>query len=267
MRRLIISLCFLAVSLWAEPLAIRAAVIGGVDMSGLWEALVESFEKEFSLKVDTVISAPKHDIEAYCRKESCDFITMHASDSIANLAFEGYLESLTPWLRNEQLLLSHADNVAHIDQNDTLQQALAKIVASEAPFVIHGSGGTFEVYGNLRDRYGFHPKNIHYIDSKQELFKSCAALRGYTLFGVIPYLMNKRFEASKMKAFIYETQALRRPYLAGVAPARRIGSVRHENAQKLLRFLQSPSAIKIIMQWRLENHETQPVFYTQGDLQ
>lgn len=246
-------------ALFAQAQPIRVAVIGGITMSGLWTQITEGFEKKYGIKTELVITAPKKDLSVYCKEHPVDFVTMHSSDTIANLAAEGIIEGLTPWIYNSQMLIASKSNPAKLEQGDTLQGALQKITDSKSNFLIHASGGTFEVFHAISTRYTFQPKII-FMQKTNGFLEQVVTDDAYTLFGVIPFLMKKHSNAN-VQGFIFEDETLRRPYLAGIGTIKQIGKERHKNAKLLQQYLISPEVQRLIQDFRLKDFPNTPVFF------
>ncbi|MFT7880843.1 MAG: substrate-binding domain-containing protein [Sulfurimonas sp.] len=249
----------LALQLHAETIPLRVAVIGGITMSGLWEEISEAFEKRYGIPTELVVTGPKGILSTYAQKHPVDFITMHSSDTISNLASGGMIEGLTPWIHNAQMLLSEQSNPAKISDSDTLEAALNKIVDSNSTFMIHLSGGTFEVFHRLRSEYAFHPK-IVMTEKKQGFLEDAVSHQAYTLFGVIPYLMKKHSNPD-IKGYMIDAEALHRPYLAATGTIERIGKERYRSAKLLVQFLVSSEVQTLIRDFRLEGFPQVPVFF------
>lgn len=240
-----------------EPL--KVAIIGGIFSSGMWSEIADAFEKKYLIKTEVLISGNKKELDEYCRKNSVDFVTMHSSDTISNLVADGFFEQLTPWVRNAQMIVGSTQNIAKIDKNDTLVEALKKIESAKAPFLIHPSGGSFEVFEALKDGYDFYPNTL-LLDTKKGFLKEVVKQDGYTLFGVIPFLMQKHSN-NRIKSYYIEDSKLQRPYLAAIAPKTKIEKTSYENAQKLLLFLNSQEVQKLIESFRMKGFEEYQIFF------
>ena len=248
-----------SIALHADTQPIRVAVIGGITMSGLWEQIAIGFEKKYGIKVELVVTAPKKDLGIYCKEHPIDLVTMHSSDTITNLASQGIIEGLMPWIHNSQMIISSSSNPAKLQQDDTLQNALQKIIDTKSNFLIHASSGTFEIFHAISLRYAFQPKII-FTQRANDFLDQVVVDNAYTLFGVIPFLMKKHFNPD-LKGFIYKDQILQRPYLAGIGTLKQIGKERHENARLLQRYLVSPEAQRLIQDFRLKGFPDIPVFF------
>jgi len=246
----------------SAPPALRVAVIGGMTMSGLWQRVGAAFESAHHIPVEVVVTGPKQVLDAYCREYPVDLVTMHASDTVSDLAADGLFERLTPWARNAQMLVGHRSDPAGLAGAGNLREALAKLAASEAPFLVHASGGTFEVFNALRTKLEWRlpPKRLRFTPAKRGFLRQTAELKGYTLFGAIPFLMQKQSDP-QMRGFFFDDPALRRPYLAAIGSETRLGSARHARAEALLSFLTTPRAQRILQEFRVDGHPDHPVFY------
>ncbi len=256
-------------SLSASEQPLRVAIIGGMTMSGMWQKVAASFESIHGIPVEIVITGTKHELDVYTRTHPVDLLTMHSSDTMAELAAEGYVEHLTPWAHNSQMIIGIDTNPASISDTELLSSALDKIKKSKAPFFIHASGGTFDVYSELAYHYSFDPEDQHIVftNKKRGFMKDVVEQNGYTLYGVIPYLMQKQYHP-QIKGYIFNDPILRRPYLAAVGAKSRIGEEHYMKSLKLLRFLTEDTTQKLIKDFRIDGFESIPVFFPnsqQGD--
>lgn len=178
---------------------------------------------------------------------------------LANLVSSGYVEGLTPWIHNAQMLVFDKSNPAKLDQNDTLEVALDKIMKTNSLFVVFPSVGSFEVLHELKNEYAFHP-NMLFTQKTTHFLDEVVAHKAYTLFGVIPYLMKKHQHADLQGIITYEP-TLRRPYLSAVGTQEHIGKERYANAKRLQSFLTSDEVQNIIRDFRLEGFAQIPIFF------
>jgi len=257
----IILFCLGSTTLYAakQP-PLRVAVIGGMTMSGMWQEVAKAFEEAYHIPVEVVASGPKYELDKYCRAHPVDLVTMHSSDTIADLAGDGIVENLTPWARNSQMIVADRSNPAGLDADDSLEHAIQKIGHTNAPMLIHASSGTFEVFSDISHSYNLKSDHIHLITTKHGFLNDVARLKGYTFFGTIPFLMQKQHHPN-MRGFIFEDKLLRRPYLAAIGTKTNIGATQHQNAQKLLHFLTSKKVQYLIKNFRIQSFEDTPVFF------
>lgn len=265
MRNIIryITVLFIATpSLSAAEQPLRVAIIGGMTMSGMWQKVEQSFESTYGIAIETVVTGTKHELDEYTRTHPVDLVTMHSSDTIVELAAEGYVEQLVPWTHNSQMIIGIDTNPASISDTESLSSALDKIKKSKAPFFIHASGGTFDVYSELAYHYSFDPENqnVVFTNKKRGFMKDVVEQNGYTLYGVIPFLMQKQHHP-QIKGYMFNDQKLRRPYLAAVGAKTRIGEEQYTKSLKLLHFLTAPSTQQLIKEFRINGFESIPIFF------
>lgn len=260
--RYITILLITTISLSAAEQPLRVAIIGGMVMSGMWQKVAASFESTHGIPVEIVITGTKHELDEYTRSHPVDFITMHASDTMVELVSDGYVEQLIPWAHNAQMIIGVDTNPASISDTESLPSALEKIKRSKSPFFIHASGGTFDVYSELTYHYSFNPEdqNIIFTNKKKGFMKDIVEQNGYTLYGVIPFLMQKQHHP-RIKGYIFNDPKLRRPYLAAVGSKSRIGEEQYEKSLKLHHFLTEGTTQQLIKEFRINGFESIPLFF------
>ncbi|WP_373073058.1 substrate-binding domain-containing protein [Sulfurimonas sp.] len=257
LKLLLILIC--TASIYAKEEPIRVAVIGGVVISGMWEKVANAFEERYGIETELVISGNKKQLNSFVRKKQVDFITMHSSDTISNLVADGLFEQLTPWMRNSQMLVGVKNNPADITLRDSLRVALEKISRTKTPFLIPPSGGTIEVLHGLKEQYNFNP-DITFLKTKRGFLKEVADKGGYTLFGVIPFLMKKHHHPM-ITGYYSEDENLKRPYLACIVEKTKTTKQKFEKAKKLLEFLTSKEVQTLILTHRLDGFKEYPLFF------
>lgn len=83
-------------------------------------------------------------------------------------------------------------------------------------------------------RYNFRPNTI-FVQQKRGFLKSVVQSNGYTLFGVIPFLLHKEHHED-IRGYHITDRKLQRPYLAAVATKEQEGSAHYDAALKMLLF-------------------------------
>ncbi|MBD3824469.1 MAG: hypothetical protein IE916_08180 [Epsilonproteobacteria bacterium] len=109
-------------------------------------------------------------------------------------------------------------------------------------------------------RYNFRPNTI-FVQQKRGFLKSVVQSNGYTLFGVIPFLLHKEHHED-IRGYHITDRKLQRPYLAAVATKEQEGSAHYDAALKLLLFLTSPKAQEIIQKVRIPEHKEHQLFFS-----
>jgi ABC-type tungstate transport system permease subunit len=257
--KVVVALLLTSAFLDAKEEPLKVAIIGGMISSGLWQKVADAFEKRHGIKSEVVIAGNKKLLDPYVRSNSVDFITMHSSDTISNLVADGLFESLTPWTRNSQMIVGSTKNPAMIKEEDSLKVALKKIKKSGASFLVPPSSGTIGVFHHLESKYDLDSNTI-YLNKKRGFLKEVAKHDGYTLFGVIPYLLKKHSHHGVV-GYYSEDDLLKRPYLASIASKTRTTQIKYKQAKKLLEFLLSDEVQTIVVTHRIEGFEKYPLFF------
>lgn len=89
----------------AEPGIVRACVIGGMTMTGLWDEIVQRFEAEHPYKVRLVATGARPKISPAFRRGEADFLVMHSGDITTDLMADGYGINMRACARNDLVLL------------------------------------------------------------------------------------------------------------------------------------------------------------------
>ncbi len=80
----------------SAPHLVRACVIGGMTMTGLWDEIVKRFEARHPFKVKVVATGPRPKISVPFRRGEADFLVMHSGDITTDLVADGYGINMRP---------------------------------------------------------------------------------------------------------------------------------------------------------------------------
>lgn len=247
-----------------SPQRVRVAVIGGMTRTGLWQALGERFEAESGHTLEMVATGPKQILDDAVRQGDIDLVTMHASDVIVNLAADGFLENLQPWLRNDLVIVGPPADPAGIRGLTDAGQAIRRIRESNSRFLVHASLGAQGVLKDVMHRSGAElsegQTTILLLDHHREVLQRAAALNAYTLVGRIPF-RSGRMQNQDLQLMVRGDPALRRPYLVGVVPTAHTTPLRHQAAVQLQRFLTSEKTQEFIATFGIGQLDDQPIFF------
>jgi tungstate transport system substrate-binding protein len=243
---------------------LRVAVIGGMNDTGFWDALVERFQRETGIAVETRASGPKDGIAPVFKQGNVDLITMHASDVAINLVADGYATDPQPWVRNDMIIVGPERDPAGIKGMSDAGKALAKIADTSSPFVVHSSLGAQEVLRNLLDaaQIELDPEQTTVLfDDRQRRVLHIAAARGaYTICGRIPFRSGK-IPNDGMVVMVQGDERLRRPYLVAVANPAKVAGARVAEARRMVTFLRSPQTQAWIATFGKGKYDDQPLFF------
>ncbi len=245
----------------ADSPVIRCAVIGGMTDTGLWDAVAERFTKATGIRTEMVVTGPKHVIAPVFRRGEADLITMHSSDTMINIVADGLAVDPQPWARNDLLIVGPADDPAGIKGERDAVKALAKIIESEAKFVVHPSLGANEVLQDLlaEGELALDPSRTVMMaaDRNRWILKRVTDEKAYTLVGRIPFL-NGKIAHDGLELMVEGDPRMRRPYLVAAAPGQ---APRQAAARRLAAYLRSPETQAWIAGFGVGDLDDRPLFF------
>jgi len=243
---------------------IRALVIGGMTMTGLWPEIVERFEKKTGYKVVLVDTGPRPGLDKAFRQGKADLLTMHSGDITTDLVVDGYGTNMRPWARNDLVIYGPPSDPAHIKGLKDGAEALKKIAEAKAPFLDALDVGGREMAHKLWKKVGFKPTGSWIVrdDSKsaEEIAAFASEKGAYLIMGRMPYL----FEKDNFGNLIIMVEAdpdMRRPYIVMEANPMRFPEANHEGARALSDFLLSTEIQTFMKGFRAEEFGGIPLFY------
>lgn len=215
---------------------VRAAVIGGMTLSGMWQALSETFEKDTGWKVQTVVTGPKDVLKAVAQVGEADIVTLHSSDKATDLVAHGWMRNLRPWARNEHCILGPEADPAGIRGMTSGAAALTAIAKAQAPFVDFSGPGSSEVAHKLWQKAGIRPSGDWMIQdatvTPQEIGEFAANRGAYVVVGRIPILKGK-IPAPGMQILVEGDPEMRRPYVVMEVNPEKFPNANAEGARAL----------------------------------
>lgn len=247
-----------------QPLPVRVAVIGGMTMTGMWQAVAAEFTRKTGVPVEIVATGPKEILNTAFRKGGVDLLTMHSSDVATNLVADGLGINMHPWARNELVIMGPPSDPAGIKGMKSGMEALLKIASVQAPFVEARNTGSQTIEIHLWRMAKFTPKGSWLIkdesSSPQQVVDFAAQHGAYVIVGRIPILYGK-MSRSGMQIMIEGDPEMRRPYVVMEAnPERHLGS-NPKGARLLSEFLSSPSGQTALQVFAANAEKGLPVFY------
>jgi tungstate transport system substrate-binding protein len=141
-----------------ESKTIRAAVIGGMTMTGMWQNVTKIFEAKTGYRVVVVETGPRPAISQAFRKGKADILTMHSGDITTDLVADGYGTRMRPWTHNNLVILGPISDPAGIKGMKDGAEAFRIIAEKKAKFVDLLGIGKREVCHRLWQRAGIEPK-------------------------------------------------------------------------------------------------------------
>jgi tungstate transport system substrate-binding protein len=241
---------------------VRVAVIGGMSTTGFFQAAATRFTHDTGIAVDIVATGPKDVLAAAVRAGQVDLVTLHSCDTFANLAADGYVLDLQPWLRNDLLLVGPPDDPAQVRGSDAVE-AMRRIVRARAPFVLHPSLGVNEVLRDLTHEGGVDLDPEATTVVLKERFRPVLQLaeekHAYVVVGRVPFRNGKQPHTT-LVPLVERDPRLRRPYLVAVVNPQRVPTARLAAARVLQAWLRSTATQAWVAEYGRGQIDDQPLF-------
>ena len=136
----------------SAPQTIRVAVIGGMTRDRALAGARERYEAAPATRSRSSRRAPSRVVVDAFRKGGIDLITVHASDAMVNLVADGLARDPAAVGAQRSGDRRPAADPAHIRGEHDAVVALGRIVAAQAPLLVHASLGADGVLHDLRGR-------------------------------------------------------------------------------------------------------------------
>jgi tungstate transport system substrate-binding protein len=230
-------------------------------MTGFFPAVAHRFEAQTGYRVEVVVSGNKEAIAPSMQRGEVDLITMHASDTMANLVADGYALDAEPWAKNELVIIGPPDDAAKVRGLSDAAEAVRRIVESKAPFVVPHSMGAQEVLRRLLHaaEVPLDETTVPHAPDGPDVSTFAAERHAYTIVGRIPFEQGK-IPPSGLVVLAQGDPRLRRPYLVAVANPKRFPSAHTDAARVFVRFLRSPETQRWMTGFSLGSGTVQPFF-------
>lgn len=248
----------------ADGKTIRALVIGGMTMTGLWQEIAARFEKESGYKLVLVDTGPRPILDQAFREGKADLLTMHSGDITTDLVVDGYGTNMRPWARNDLVILGPPEDPAHIKGLKDGAEAFKRIAEAKAPFLDALDAGGREMAHKLWKKAHIKPRGPWIVrdDSKAaEDIPAFASEKGaYVVFGRMPFLFEK-VKFGNLSIMVEGDPDMRRPYIVMEANPARFPKANHQGAKALSDFLLSEKTQAFMKEFRAKEFGGMPLFY------
>lgn len=245
---------------------IRVAVIGGMTLSGMWQAFSARFTRETGWPVETVISGPKDVLAAAFRRGEVDLLTMHSSDQATDLVGDGFARNLRPWARNEHAILGPPADPAGIRGGHDGAAALKRIAETHSPFVDFTGPGSRDVVHRLWKKAGMEiPTGTWLLKDEsvtpEGILVYAASHQAYVVVGRIPVLRGKMANPGGLEVMVQGDPDMRRPYVVVEADPRKVAHANVEGAKVLADYMVSERARASLQDFAEQQKNGFPLFY------
>ena len=244
---------------------VKAAVIGGMTMTGLWDEIAKMFEAKTGIRVDVIDTGPRPEIETPFKQGKADILTMHSGDITTDLVADGYGIEMKPWTHNNIVIIGPRSDPAGIRGMKQGAEALKKIAETRSNFVDLWGIGMREVSQKTWKKAGFFPPAGEWVIKDERKNKSgiLAYVReknAYTLFGRMPLLFNK-IDSEGLEIMVQNDPDMHRPYIVMLANPEVFPQANIEGARKLQNFLLSEEVQTFLSKFGADEFDGIPLFY------
>jgi len=237
---------------------VRVASVNTPYQSGLLASLLPAFEKASGYRVEIYGGT---DAYAQAEQGKADLVISHYGKSPVE-AFVTSGKGLwpRPVFSNQSVLVGPKDDPAKIRGMTDPFEAMKRIVASGAPFVVAASPGARYLSELLVAGAGNPPRGAWYIETDQAKGRAMqfAGQKGaYTLWGSFPFERFRRKHDTSLEVMVWNTPLFHRVMATVVVNPETIPGVNVEGAKALEAYLLSPSVQAAVASFREEGLDRQ----------
>jgi tungstate transport system substrate-binding protein len=230
---------------------IRLATTTSTENSGLLDALLLAFEKRHGISVQVIAVGTGKAIR-HGENGDVDAILVHARAAEEKLVADGFGVGRRDVMYNDFVLLGPAADPALVRGVKDAPAALAKIAASEAPFVSRGDdSGTHKKETALWRAAGVAPEGAWYMAAGQGM-GACLTIadekRAYVLADRGTYLAFR--DKVEIDVLVEGDPRLFNPYGVIAVNPEKHPHVKHEAAMEFIEWLTSPEAQHMIAEFK-----------------
>jgi tungstate transport system substrate-binding protein len=232
---------------------VRVAAIGGINDQGFWKAVSERFEQKSGIRIETVTTGNKDAVAELFKRGGIDLITVQSSDTIMGLAADGYASDPQPWVKTELIIIGPPTDPARIKGMADATAAVRKIIASQSPFVIHGSLGVDVVVRGIvqagNGQFADAHTTVLLDDHQKRVLQIAADKHAYTMISGLAFRGGK-IPTGGLVELVRGDSILQRPFVLAVANSLKIANAHSFEARRLAEFLRSDETQQWIDRWR-----------------
>lgn len=244
---------------------VRAAVIGGMTSTGLWQQLALRFTARTGIPVVIAATGDRHVCAEALRRGEADLLTMHSGDITTNLVADGYGANMRPWTRNDLVIVGPQEDPAGIRGLRDGAAALRRIAETRTPFLDFQGIGSREMTHNLWRAAGI-PNPVGPWLLPDTTTDKWSALRlalekgACLVVGRIPVIDGK-MPAEGMAILVQGDPVMRRPYIVMEANPRRLPAANTDGARLLADFLLSDETQAFLAGFGVTSPGEPPLFH------
>lgn len=196
---------------------LRVAVVGGLELCGVWERLIPRIEAAVGVHIVTVSAAPKETVVPEFRDGRADLLLIHGGDETFGLEAEGFAAPARVWAFNEHVIVGPVADPAQVATAASASEAFARIAKASAPFVAFRDPGSHAIVQRLWRSAGIRQPASSWVlpdetANPREVLNFAAKRGAYVVVGNIPVAFG-RLRADGMKVLLKGDPAMRRAYV------------------------------------------------------
>jgi tungstate transport system substrate-binding protein len=236
---------------------LRLATTTSANDSGLLRALNAPFEKAYHAKVDVYAVGSGEALEMG-RKGDADVVLVHAPEAEVLFMTEGFGMDRRAVMHNDFVILGPDDDPAGVRDVGNPSVALARIAATESPFVSRGDGsGTYQRERVLWRAAGIRPGGAWYRKTGTGMGETLVTANeqgAYTLCDRGTYLAYDGGGMS-LAVLVAGSIALFNPYHVILVNPTRHPGVRSDLAREYADYLTGPTGQDVIRAFRMTGRQ------------
>ena len=198
----------------ATPL--RVAVVGGIQMCGVWGKLAPKIEKATGVTIELVGAAPKNQIIPEFRQGNAALLLIHGGSETFALQAEGVGGQQRVWAFNEHVIVGPEADPAKVATAADAAEAFERIAASRSPYVSFRDPGSHEIVQNIWKRIHLQASTswvlLDETANPHEILQFAARRQAYVVVGAIPVAFNK-LHGDGLKVLLKGDPAMRRAFV------------------------------------------------------
>jgi tungstate transport system substrate-binding protein len=247
-RALLLGFCIALpmTSAWAAKSVptVRVAVVGGLQLCGVWPELARRAEAATGLRIETVAAAPKEGVVPSFASGEAELLLIHGSDETYELQAQGLAAPLRAWARNEHVILGPASDPARVGTARDGVDAIRRIAKADFPLIGYRDPGSFATMHHLWRAAGLRPGPRHQLfddgEPPRQVILAAARQNAYVLVGHIPVAFG-RMPTGDYRVLLAGDPAMRRVYVVvEPGPHHPANAGQRARAHRLATFLLSP---------------------------
>lgn len=232
---------------------VRLAIVNTPKFSGLIDGLIKDFKASDGAQFEIEVYGGS-DVFERAREGKADLVVAH----FGKADFDRFvLDGLGSWPKmvfaNQIAIIGPASDPAGIRGLSSAAEALKRIAAADAPFVVNSLPGISSATDVLWRQAGITPAGPWYMDpgvGKGQAMKLAEEKQAYTVWGAPPFLRFKEKHAATLELLVTADPYLQRVMAATVVNPAKVPGVNQAGATAFQSYLTSPRAQALIASFR-----------------